>query len=144
MDTALIAQHAQLTNQLTALQQSMATLQTDNTTLTTRIGTLEAENTTLTIANTNLTAQVTSLSNAGKGGAAGGAAGGGAAGITTIAFAATLAMVNHQDIINNTTKFWTMVYDEGCKKLISEFDMISNQTVCWNFSWSIQRKIPIT
>jgi hypothetical protein len=131
MDQALIAHIAQLTNQLTALQQS-ATLQTNNTTLTTRIGFLEAEDTTLTNANTNLTAQVNTLINASGGGAAVGAAGGGAGVVAAkISFAATHAMVKHQDIIDNTTKVGTMIYDKGCEKLISEFDMKSNGPVVY-------------
>jgi hypothetical protein len=105
---ALIAQLQQLAGQLYALQQTIGNLQASNTTLTTRIATLEAENTSLTVANTTLTAQVTNLSGvaaaggAARGGAgtAPGVAGGGAGATPLVTFAATPAMVNHQDLIN--------------------------------------------
>jgi hypothetical protein len=42
---------------------------------------------------------------------------------------ATPAMVNHEDLINHTTKMGTMIYDEGCKKLTTEFDMKSSGTI---------------
>ncbi len=62
---------------------------------------MEAENTTLTAANTTLMAQVMNL----KGGAAAGsAAGGGAGAAAPVIFAATPAMVNHQDLNNYTNK----------------------------------------
>jgi hypothetical protein len=81
---------------------------------------LEAENTTLTAANTTLTAQVQNLSG---GTAAGGAARGGAGAAPQVTFEATPAMVNHQDLINHSAKVGTTIYNEGCKKLTTEFDM---------------------
>ncbi len=121
----------QLTNQLNALQQSVATLKTSNTTLTKRIATLEAENTTLTTANTNIVAQVATLATPGGDTAAGSTAGGGAEAAAPVTFAATPAMVNHQDLINYSRKVETMFYNEGCKKLTSEFGMKSNGTVVY-------------
>jgi hypothetical protein len=109
---AVLAQLQQLVGQLNALQQTVGNLQASNNTLTTRIATLEAENITLTAANTTLTAQVQNLSG---GAAAGSAAGGGAGATPLITFAATPVMVNHQDLINYSTKVGTMIYNEGCK-----------------------------
>ena len=125
---ALLAQLQQLAGQLNALQQTVGNLQANNTTLTTRIATFEAENTTLTAANTTLAAQVTNL----LGGAAGcGTAGGGAGAAAAVTFAATPAMVNHQDLIDYTMKGRTMIYDEGCKKLTTKFDMKASGTVVY-------------
>jgi hypothetical protein len=114
--------------QLNALQQTVGNLEASNNTLTTRVATLEAENTTLTAANTTLTAQVQNLSG---GAAAGGAAGGGAGAAPLIPIAATPAMVNHQDLINCSTKVGTTIYNEGCKKLTTEFDMKLSGTVVY-------------
>ncbi len=125
---AVLAQLQQLVGQLNTFQQTIGNLQASNITLTTRIATLEAENTTLTAANTTLTAQVQNLSG---GTAAGGAAGGGAGAAPLITFAATPAMVNHQDSINYSTKVGTTVYNEGCEKLTTEFDMKSSGTVVY-------------
>jgi hypothetical protein len=109
---AVLAQLQQLVGQLNALQQTIRNLQASNNTHTTRIATLEAENTTLTAANTTLAAQVQNL----PGGAtAGGAARGGAGVATLVPFAATPAMVNHQDLINYSTKVGITFYNEGCK-----------------------------
>jgi hypothetical protein len=125
---AVLTQLQQLVGQLNALQQTVGNLQASNNTLTTRIATLEAENTPLTAANTTLTAQVQNLSG---GTAAGGAVGGGAGATPLITFAATPAMVNHQDLINYSTKVGTTIYNEGCKKLTTEFDMKSSGTVVY-------------
>jgi hypothetical protein len=90
---------------------------------------LEAENATLTIANTTFAAHVTTL---GGGTAAGGAAGGGAGATTPVIFMATPAiMVNHQDLINYTMKVGTMIYNKGCEKLTTDFDMKSNGPVMY-------------
>jgi hypothetical protein len=89
---------------------------------------LEAENTTLTTASTNLTAQVANLSG---GTAAGSAAGGGAGDTPLVTSAATPAMVNHQDLINYTMKVGMMIYDKGCNKLTTEFDMKSSRTIVY-------------
>jgi hypothetical protein len=89
---------------------------------------LEADNATLTTANTTLTAQVATL---GGGAVAGGAAGGGAGAAIPVIFAASSAMVNHQDLINYTTKVGTMIYNKGCEKLTTKFDFISNGTVVY-------------
>jgi hypothetical protein len=125
---AVLAQLQQLMGQLNALQQSVGNLQASNNTLTTRIATLEAENTTLTTANTTLTAQVQNL----PGGAvAGGAAGGGAGAAPPVIFAATPAMVNHQDLINYSAKVGTTIYNEGWEKLTTEFDMKLSGTVVY-------------
>ncbi len=113
-DPAVLAQLQQLVCQLNALQQTIGNLQASNNTLTTKIATLEAENTTLTAANMTLTAQVQNLPG---GTAAGGTAGGGAGAAPLVTFAATPAMVNHQDLINYSTKVGTVIYNEGCKKL---------------------------
>jgi cell division protein FtsB len=136
---ALIAQLQQLAGQLNALQQTTGNLQASKTTLTTRIATLEAENATLTAANTTLTTQVANLSG---GAAAGSAAGGGtgtAPGIAgdsagaapLLTFAATPAMVNHQDSINYSTKVGTTIYNKGCEKLTTEFDMKLSGTIVY-------------
>jgi hypothetical protein len=135
-----ITQLQQLACQLNALQQTVGNLQARITTLTTRITTLEAENTTLTAGNTTLTAQVATLSGgAAAGGAAGGGAGtapgvaGGDAGaIPLVTFAAIPAMVNHQDLINYSTKVGTLIYNEGCEKLTTEFDMKSSRTIVYS------------
>jgi hypothetical protein len=125
---AVLAQLQQLVGQLNALQQTVGNLQASNNTLTTRISTLEAENTTLTAANTTLTAQVQNLSG---GAGAGGAARGGAGAAPLVTFAATPEMVNHQDLINYSTKVGTTIYNEGCKKLTTEFDMKSSGTIVY-------------
>jgi hypothetical protein len=125
---AVLAQLQQLVGQLNALQQTIRNLQASNNTLTTRVATLEAENTTLTTANTTLTAQFQNLSG---GAAAGGAAKGGAGAAPLITFAATPAMVNHQDLINYSTKMGTTIYNEGCEKLTTEFDMKSSGTIIY-------------
>jgi hypothetical protein len=125
---AVLAQLQQLVGQLNALQQTIGNLQASNNTLTTRIATLEAENTTLTTANMTLMAQVQNLSG---GAAAGSAAGGGAGAAPLITFVAIPAMVNHQDLINYSTKVWTTIYNEGCKKLTTEFDMKSSGTIVY-------------
>jgi hypothetical protein len=62
---------------------------------------------------------------------AGGAAGGGAGAAASVTFAATPAMVNHQDMINYTTKVGMMIYYEGCKKLTTEFDMKLSGTIVY-------------
>jgi hypothetical protein len=46
-------------------------------------------------------------------------------------FAATPAMVNHEQLINYQVKSGVMVYDEGCKALTAPFDMKSNGTVVY-------------
>jgi hypothetical protein len=125
---AVLAQLQQLVGQLNALQQTVGNVQASNNTLTTRIATLEADNTTLTAANTTLTAQVQNLSG---GAAAGGAAGAGARAAHLITFAATPPMVNHQDLINYSMQVGTMIYNEGCEKLTTEFDMKLSGTVVY-------------
>ena len=128
-DPAVLAQLQQLMGQLNALQQTVGNLQASNDTLTTRIvTTLEAENTTLTTANTTLTAQLQNLSG---GAEAGGAARGGTGAAPLVTFAATPAMVNHQDLINYSTKVGTTIYNEGCEKLTTEFDMKLSGTVVY-------------
>jgi hypothetical protein len=134
-DPAVFAQLQQLVGQLNALQQTVGDLPTSNNTLTTKTATLEAENTTLTAANTTLMAQVQNLP---RGAAAGGAAGGGAGAATLVPFAATPAMVNHQDLINYSMKVGTTIYNEGCKKLTTEFDMKLSGTVA--FTTELQAK----
>ncbi len=74
----------------------------------------------------NLTAQVQNLSG---GAVAGGAARGGAGAAPLVTFAATPSMVNHQGLINYSTKVGMTIYNEACKKLTTEFDMKSNGTV---------------
>jgi hypothetical protein len=136
---ALMAQLQQLAGQLNALQQIVGNLQASNPTLTTRLAILEAENTTLTAANTTLTAEVTNLSG---GISAGGTAGGGtgaapgvpgdsAGDAPLVTFVATPAMVNHQELINYSTKVGTAIYNEGCDKLTTEFYMKSSGTVVY-------------
>jgi hypothetical protein len=125
---AVLAQLQQLVGQLNALQQTVGNLQASNNTLTTRIATLEAENITLTAANTTLMAQVQNLSG---GAAAGGAAQGGVGAAPLVNFAATPAMVNHQDLISYSMKVGTTIYNEGCKKLTTEFDMKLSGTVVY-------------
>jgi hypothetical protein len=120
VNPAVFTQLQQLVGQLNALQQTVKNLQASNNTLTTNFATLEAENTTLTAANTALMAQVQNLSG---GAAAGGAAGGGAGAAPLVTFVATPVMVNHQDLINYSTKVGTTIYNEGCEKLTTEFDM---------------------
>jgi hypothetical protein len=125
---ALIVQLQQLAGQINALQQTFGNLQASNTTLITRIATLEAENTTLTAANMTLTAHVANLSG---GAAAGGTAGGGTGTAPLVIFVATLAMVNHQDLINYSTKVGMAIYNKGCDKFTTEFDMKSNGTIVY-------------
>jgi hypothetical protein len=125
---AVLAQLQQLVGQLNALQQTIGNLQASNNTLTTRIATLEAESTTLTAANRALTAQVQNLSG---GAAAGRAAGDGAGAAPLVTFAATPAMVNHQDLINYSTKVGKTIYNERCKKLTTEFDMKFSGTIIY-------------
>jgi hypothetical protein len=127
-DPAVLPQLQQLVGQLNTLQQTIENLQASNNTLTTRIAILEAENTTLTTANRTLTAQVQNLPG---GAAAGSAAGGGAGAAPLVTFAATPTMVNHEDLINYSTKVGTTIYNEGCKKLTTEFDMKSSGTVVY-------------
>jgi hypothetical protein len=122
---AVLAQLQQLVCQLNALQQTVGNLQVSNNTLTTRIAPLEAENTTLTAANMTLMSQVQNLSG---GAAAGSAAEGGAGAAPLVTFAATPVMVNHQDLINYSMKVGMTIYNEGCKKLTTEFDMKSSGT----------------
>jgi hypothetical protein len=127
-DPAVPAQLQQLMGQLNALQQTVGNLQASNNTCTTRIATMEAENTTLTTANRALTAQVQNLP---EGAAAGGAARGGAGAATPVPFAATPVMVNHEDLINYSTKVGMAIYNKGCEKLTTEFDMKSSGTVVY-------------
>jgi hypothetical protein len=89
---------------------------------------LEAENTTLTAANMTLTAQVQNLPG---GTAAGGDAGGGTGAAPLVTFAATPAMVNHQDLINYSKKVGMTIYSDGCKKLTTELDMKLSGTVVY-------------
>jgi cell division protein FtsB len=138
-DPALIDQLQQLADQLSALQQTVGNLQASNTTLTTRIATLEAENTTLTAANMTLTTQVANLSggavagSAARGGTgtAPGVVGGGAGAAPLVTFAATPTMVNHQDSINYSTKVGATIYNKGCEKLTTEFDMKLSGTIVY-------------
>jgi hypothetical protein len=125
---AVLAQLQQLVGQLNALQQTIGNLQASNNTLTTRIATLEAEITTLTAANMTLMAQVQNLSG---GAAAGGAAGGDVGAAPLITFAATPTMVNNQDLINYSMKVGMTIYNEGCQKLTTEFDMKLSGTVIY-------------
>jgi hypothetical protein len=55
----------------------------------------------------------------------------GAGGVPPVVFAATPAMVNHEDLINYQSKTGVMVYDEGRKALTTPFDMKSNGTVVY-------------
>jgi hypothetical protein len=138
-DPALIAQLQQLADQLNALQQTVGNLQASNTTFTTRIATLEAENTTLTTTNMTLMTQVANLSggavagSAARGGTgtAPGVAGGGAGAAPLVTFAATPTMVNHQDLINYSTKVGATIYNKGCEKLTTEFDMKLSGTIVY-------------
>ncbi len=127
-DSAVLAQLQQLMGRLNALQQTVGNLQASNNTLTTRIDTLEAENTTLTAANRSLMAHVQNLLG---GTAAGSPAGGGAGAATPVPFGATPAMVNHEDLINYSTKVGTMIYNKGCEKLTTDFDMKSSGTIVY-------------
>jgi hypothetical protein len=125
---ALLAQVQKLAGQLNALQQTVGNLQASNTTLTIRIATLEAENTALTTANMTLMTQLTNFSG---GAVAGGTAGGGAGAAAAVTFVATPVMANHQDLIDYMTKMGTIIYDDGCKKLTTEFDMKSSGTIVY-------------
>ncbi len=86
---------------------------------------MEAENITLTTANTTLTTQVANLSGGTEAGSAArggtgtapGVAGGGAGAAPPVTFVATPAIVNHQDLINYSTKVGTTIYNGGCEKL---------------------------
>ena len=62
-------------------------------------------------------------------GTAPGVAGGGAGAAPLITFAATPTMVNHQDLINYSTKVGATIYNKGCEKLTTEFDMKSSGTI---------------
>ncbi len=89
---------------------------------------MEAENITLTAANTTLRAQVQNLP---EGSAAGSDAAGGTGAAPLVTFAATPAMVNYQDLINYSTKVGMTIYNEGCEKLTTEFDMKSSGTLVY-------------
>ncbi len=58
-------------------------------------------------------------------------AGGGVGAAYLGTFAATPAMVNHQDLINYSTKVGTTNYNKGCEKLTTEFDMKLSGTVVY-------------
>ncbi len=75
-----------------------------------------------------LTAQVQNLPG---GTAAGGDAGGGTGAAPLVTFAATPAMVNHQDLINYSKKVGMTIYSDGCKKLTTELDMKLSGTVVY-------------
>ncbi len=125
---AVLAQLQQLVGELNALQQTVGNSQASSNTLTIRAATMEAENTTLTAANMTLTAQVQNLSG---GAAAGSAAGSGAGAAPLVTFAATPAMINHQDLINYSMKVGTTIYNEGCKNITTEFNMKLSGTVLY-------------
>jgi hypothetical protein len=59
----------------------------------------------------------------GGAGTAPGVAGGGVGAAPLVSFAATPAMVNHQDLINYSTKVGTTIYNKRYEKLTTEFDM---------------------
>jgi hypothetical protein len=96
-DPAVLAKLQQLVGQLNALQQTVGNLQASNNTLTTRIATLEAENTTLTATNRTLVVKSRTSQEVLR-----------LAALPEVVqepqplvtFAATPAMVNHQDLIN--------------------------------------------
>ncbi len=67
----------------------------------------------------------------GGAGTAPGIAKGGAEAAPLVTFAATPALVNHQDLINYSTKVGTTIYNKGCEKLTTEFDMKSSGTVAY-------------
>ncbi len=58
-------------------------------------------------------------------------AGGGAGAPPLVTFAATPAMVNHQDLINYSTLVCTTIYIKGCEKLTTEFDMKLSGTIVY-------------
>jgi hypothetical protein len=123
---ALIAQFTQLANQMNALQQTARTLQTSNNTLTTRIFTLEAETPPSPPQTGPLQLKLPTLEEALRLEVLRGA--GAAAPVTIVV---TPAMVNHQDLINYMINVGAMIYDEGCKKLTTEFDIKLSGTIIY-------------
>jgi hypothetical protein len=64
-------------------------------------------------------------------GTAPGATGGGARAAPRVTFVATPAMVNHQDMINYSIKVGMTIYNKGCDKLTTEFEMKSCGTIVY-------------
>ena len=164
---ALQAEVAALRNKNTTLTTDLGTLRTKNTSLTQNLTTLRTENVTAqavaaaaaqqlqaaqTTANQAAANAAAALAAAQQGQAQpvqGGGGGGGNVVRLSAMFAATPAMVDHEQIIDYKTKTGVMVYDEGCKALTTPFDMKSNGTVvfitelqakCMKMGWSTGRQ----
>ena len=164
---ALQAEVAALRNENTTLTTDLGTLRTKNTSLTQNLTTLRTENVTAqavaaaaaqqlqaaqTTANQAAANAAAALAAAQQGQAQpvqGGGGGGGNVVRLSAMFAATPAMVDHEQIIDYKTKTGVMVYDEGCKALTTPFDMKSNGTVvfitelqakCMKMGWSTGRQ----
>jgi hypothetical protein len=56
---------------------------------------------------------------------------GGAETAPLVIFGATPVMVNHQDLINYSTKVGTTIYNKGCENLTTEFNMKLSGTVVY-------------
>jgi hypothetical protein len=141
MFAAIQAEVAALRGENTTLTTDLGALRTENASLTQNLTTLRTENTTaqavaaaaaqqlqVTQATANQAAANTAaaLAAAQQGQAqpvqAGGGGGGGGNAVRFPAmFAATPAMVDHEQIIDYKTKTGVMVYDEGCKALTTPF-----------------------
>ncbi len=67
----------------------------------------------------------------GGAGTAPGVAKSGAGASPLVTFAATPVMVNNQDLINYSTIVGTTIYNKGCEKLTTEFNMKSSGTVVY-------------
>ena len=164
---ALQAEVAALRSENTTLTTDLGTLRTENASLTQNLTTLRTENTTAqavaaaaaqqlqvaqATANQAAANAAAALAAAQQGqaqpvqaGVGGGVGGGGNVVRFPAMFAATPAMVDHEQIIDYKTKTGVMVYDEGCKALTTPFDMKSNGTVvfitelqakCVKMGWS--------
>jgi hypothetical protein len=118
----VIAQLQQLAGQLNdTLQQTIRNLQASNTTLTQELQPWKLKTPPSLPLTQPSWLKLPTSQEAAAGGTAGGSAGtapvivGGSAGAAPlVTFAATPVMVNHQDLINYSTKLGTTIYNEGC------------------------------
>jgi hypothetical protein len=118
-------------NTLPDIAQQLTNLAVQLTNLQDEVTTLHQENVTLTNANTALTGQVTTLVAAAVATLASPIVGSGAAPQAAITFAMTSAMLRHKDIIDNSSKRRTMIYDDGCESLATPFEMKLSSTAIY-------------
>jgi hypothetical protein len=113
------------------IAQQLANLAAQLTNLQGEVTTLRQENITLTNANTALTGQVTTLAAAATAAPAVPAVAAGAAPQAAIMFAMTPAMLRHEDIIEESSKTGTMIYEDGCESLNTPLKMKTSGTVIY-------------